>query len=118
MKYKRLYFIRHTFATYMIAEGADIITVANYLGHANPSMTLDIYADIDPEAKMRAVKHIENAFDDADSVLRRDIRKRQVAIEESKQTSNAQEAANISAGSIPFTIEELEAMLATLKAAS
>ena len=113
-----LHDLRHTFATYMIAEGADIITVANYLGHANPSMTLDIYADIDPEAKMRAVKHIENAFDDADSVLRRDIRKRQVAIEESKQTSNAQEAANISAGSIPFTIEELEAMLATLKAAS
>ena len=113
-----LHDLRHTFATFMIAEGADIITVSNYLGHANPSMTLDIYADVDPEAKSRAVKYIEGAFDDADSVLRRDIKRRQAEIEESKQESNKQAASGISANSIPFTIEELEAMLATLKEAS
>ena len=96
----------------------DIITVANYLGHANPSMTLDIYADVDPEAKSRAVKYIEGAFDDADSVLRRDIKRRQAEIEESKQESNKQAASGISANSIPFTIEELEAMLATVKTAN
>ena len=30
-------------------------TVASYLGHASVSMTLDIYADVDPEAKRAAV---------------------------------------------------------------
>lgn len=40
--------------------------VASYLGHANVSMTLDIYADVDPltlEVKMSAVDKIEACFD-------------------------------------------------------
>lgn len=67
-----LHDLRHTFATFMIAEGADVRTVSGYLGHASPSMTLDIYADVDPEDKERAVKYIEDAFDDAMSVFQRD----------------------------------------------
>ena len=59
-----LHDLRHTFATFMIGSGADVRTVADYLGHANPSMTLDIYADVDPEAKQQAVKYIEGAFDE------------------------------------------------------
>ena len=37
--------------------------VASYLGHASVSMTLDIYADVDPEAKRAAVSKVEESFD-------------------------------------------------------
>ena len=115
-----LHDLRHTFATFMIADGADIVTVANYLGHANPSVTLDVYADVDPEAKLRAVKYIEGAFDDADSVLRREIRQRREEIEQAEQSSpgDSDKTSSTSADSITFTIEEMEAMLTMLKAAS
>ena len=55
--------LRHTFATMMIAGGCDVRTVASYLGHASVSMTLDIYADVDPEAKRAAVSKVEESFD-------------------------------------------------------
>jgi integrase len=54
--------LRHTFATMLIAEGVDVRTVASYLGHASVSMTLDIYADVDPDAKKAAVGKIEEAL--------------------------------------------------------
>ena len=55
--------LRHTFATMMIASGCDVRTVASYLGHASVSMTLDIYADVDPDAKKAAVSKVEASFD-------------------------------------------------------
>lgn len=55
--------LRHTFATFMIGSGADVRTVASYLGHSSVAMTLEIYADVDPEAKFSAVSKIEGAFD-------------------------------------------------------
>lgn len=55
--------LRHTFATFMIGSGVDVRTVASYLGHSSVAMTLDIYADVDPEAKFSAVGKIEEAFD-------------------------------------------------------
>lgn len=39
----RLHDLRHTYATIMIANGADIATVSKHLGHASLSVTLDIY---------------------------------------------------------------------------
>ena len=104
----------------MIAGGADVRTVSDYLGHANPSMTLNIYADVDPEAKVQALKYIEGAFDDTDSILRREMRQRRKEIEQTEQVSpdDCDKASIASADSITFTIEELEAMLAMLKAAS
>ncbi len=112
--------LRHTFATFMIAGGADVRTVSDYLGHANPSMTLNIYADVDPEAKVQALKYIEGAFDDTDSILRREMRQRRKEIEQTEQVSpdDCDKASIASADSITFTIEELEAMLTMLKAAS
>ena len=47
--------LRHTFATMMIAKGVDVRTVASYLGHASVTMTLDTYANVDPDAKRAAV---------------------------------------------------------------
>ena len=40
----RLHDLRHWSATTAIAQGHDIRTVANRLGHANPAMTLRVYA--------------------------------------------------------------------------
>jgi integrase len=36
--------LRHTNASLLIAQNVDIRTVANLLGHAQPSTTLNIYA--------------------------------------------------------------------------
>ncbi len=55
--------LRHTFATMMIAGGTDVRTVASYLGHASVSMTLNIYADVDPDAKMAALDNVADSFD-------------------------------------------------------
>lgn len=40
----RLHDLRHWSATHAIASGADVRTVANRLGHADPSMTLRVYS--------------------------------------------------------------------------
>lgn len=110
-----LHDLRHTFATYMIAEGADVRTVSDYLGHANPSMTLDIYADVDPEAKRSAVKYIEGAFDDAMSVFQRDVDRRRAELGDSGSKPCPDRVTGISPESIPFSIEELEEMIAVLQ---
>ena len=39
-----LHGLRHTSATLLLSEGIDPVTVANRLGHAKASTTLDIYA--------------------------------------------------------------------------
>ena len=55
--------LRHTFATMMIAAGTDVRTVASHLGHASISMTLNIYADVDPDAKKAVVSKVSDCFD-------------------------------------------------------
>lgn len=47
--------LRHTFATIAIASGADVVAVSKTLGHASPSVTMNVYADALPEGKRRAV---------------------------------------------------------------
>jgi len=59
--------LRHTFATLAIAGGdgvggVDVRTVSSILGHATPSMTLNVYAAADPDAKARAGKAINDAM--------------------------------------------------------
>ena len=56
---------RHTAASIMIANGIDIVTVSKMLGHANTSMTTDIYSHIIEEAKRNATECI------ADVILRK-----------------------------------------------
>lgn len=55
--------LRHTFATMMIANGTDVRTVASYLGHSNVAMTLNTYAEVDPDAKRAALSKIDESFD-------------------------------------------------------
>lgn len=87
--------LRHTFATMLISEGVDIRTVSSYLGHANVAVTLNTYAEEDPEAKWAAVARIQDAFD----------------IDE----SDAFELPAASEQTPEYTIAQLEEMLAKAK---
>ena len=46
--------LRHTMATVSIANGADIVSVSKKLGHANASITLNVYSHANEEAQRRA----------------------------------------------------------------
>ena len=46
--------LRHTYATTAIANGVDVKTVSNQMGHSNAAMTLNTYASVDPDAARRA----------------------------------------------------------------
>ena len=54
--------LRHSFATRAIAAGADVKAVAAVLGHTNAAITLNVYADADPESKRRASDLVSNAI--------------------------------------------------------
>lgn len=54
--------LRHSFATRAIAAGADVKAVAAVLGHTNAAITLNVYADADPESKRRASDLVANAI--------------------------------------------------------
>ncbi len=82
----------------MIGAGTDVRTVASYLGHASVSMTLDIYADVDPDAKKAAVDKVQDCFDADMSSFFGD--------------EPDLPAQGLPAPGITFTVEQLEAMLA------
>ena len=90
--------LRHTFATMMIGNGCDVRTVASYLGHASVNMTLDIYTDVDPEAKRAAVGKVDESFD----------------LDMSSPALWEPQTAQPAAGpeGLTFTVAQLEAMLA------
>ena len=46
--------LRHTMASLSIANGADIVSVSNKLGHSTVSITLDIYSHANARAQLRA----------------------------------------------------------------
>lgn len=54
--------LRHSFATRAIAAGADVKAVAAVLGHTNAAITLNVYADADPESKRRATSLVSGAI--------------------------------------------------------
>jgi integrase len=97
----RFHDLRHTFATMMIGSGCDVRTVASYLGHTSVSMTLDTYAEVDPDAKRAAVSKVEGCFDGG------------APLPNFPSTTSGTEE---HAGEIRFTVEQLEAMLATARA--
>jgi hypothetical protein len=84
--------LRHTFATMMIAGGTDVRTVASCLGHSNVAMTLNTYAEVDPDAKKAALGKVDEAFDiDLEGVFKEP---------------------EPPAFTLEFTVEQLEGMLA------
>ena len=44
----RVHELRHTAASLLLANGMDVLTVSNRLGHASPSITLDVYSHCIP----------------------------------------------------------------------
>ena len=54
--------LRHTQATRLIANGVDIKTAQNRLGHASPTLTMSFYAHTLPENDQRAAALIGNMF--------------------------------------------------------
>ena len=46
----------------MIASGTDVTTVAGILGHAQPSPTLDIYAEATDDLKRSELANFEDYF--------------------------------------------------------
>lgn len=50
--------VRHTYATAAIANGIDVKTVSNQMGHKDASMTLNTYATVDPDAARRAAERM------------------------------------------------------------
>ena len=54
--------LRHTMATLSIANGADIVSVSEKLGHAEPSITLNVYSHANEEAQRRANEALAQAI--------------------------------------------------------
>ena len=54
--------LRHTFATFAIAEGVDVKTVSSIMGHSNAAMTLNVYASADADAKRAAAETIDRVL--------------------------------------------------------
>jgi site-specific recombinase XerD len=76
-----LHTLRHTFASNLIASGCDVVTVQRALGHAQPSITLNVYSHLWPSAEDRTraatAAFMASVADSADS-LRTEIKKPQV----------------------------------------
>ena len=56
-----LHALRHTHASALIASGVDIVQISRRLGHANPSVTLTVYAHLfsqDDNASALAIARI------------------------------------------------------------
>ena len=64
----RLYDLRHTAATLMLASGASPRTVAERLGHASAKMTLDVYAHVLQPQRDDLTSNLEAALFSAQEV--------------------------------------------------
>lgn len=57
-----LHDLRHTAATVLISNGADVKTVQSVLGHSSAAITLDMYASADADAKRSAARILDLAI--------------------------------------------------------
>jgi integrase len=54
--------LRHHFASVLLAEGVDIRTLAEYLGHEDPGFTLRVYTHLMPNSEEKARRAIDRAL--------------------------------------------------------
>lgn len=54
--------LRHTMATLSIANGADVVSVSEKLGHSDVAITLNVYSHANEEAKKRASEVLGNVI--------------------------------------------------------
>ncbi len=54
--------LRHTYASMLLADGVDIRTLAEYLGHSDPGFTLRTYTHLMPSAPDKARRAVDRAL--------------------------------------------------------
>lgn len=59
--------LRHTYASVMLEAGESVVTLARWLGHSSPTITLDHYAHFMPEAGNRGRGAIDALFEGGES---------------------------------------------------
>ncbi|WP_326809300.1 MULTISPECIES: tyrosine-type recombinase/integrase [unclassified Streptomyces] len=59
--------LRHTYASTMLEAGESVVTLARWLGHSSPTITLDHYAHFMPEAGDRGRSAIDALLDGAET---------------------------------------------------
>ena len=57
-----LHALRHTHASQLIASGMDVLTISRRLGHASPTVTLNVYGHLFGSSDDRAAEIIEASF--------------------------------------------------------
>ena len=57
-----LHALRHTHASQLIAAGLDVVTISRRLGHASPTITLNVYGHLFSNTDDRAAEIMEAAF--------------------------------------------------------
>lgn len=50
-----LHDLRHTFGSHLVRQGTDVVTVSRQMGHARPSITLDVYSHEFADAQHRHI---------------------------------------------------------------
>lgn len=56
----KLHALRHTFATLMVASGADLKSVSQIIGHSSVAFTAQVYTHPNMETKQQAIAKVEN----------------------------------------------------------
>ena len=59
--YKKFHALRHTYATQLIKNGVDLLTVSRLLGHSSIKTT-EVYAHTLEETKIEAVQSLNDMF--------------------------------------------------------
>ena len=54
--------LRHTFASLLLEQGENVKYIQNQLGHASPTMTLNVYSHLLKETNQEVVCRLENAI--------------------------------------------------------
>jgi len=60
----RFHDLRHSFASNLLSMSWDVVTVSKLLGHANPQITLTIYAHALPKPRHGATDALEKAMNE------------------------------------------------------
>ena len=59
LPYRRYHATRHTFATWLLSDGADLRWVQQQMGHATVGQTSDTYGHVQPERHESAVQTLD-----------------------------------------------------------
>ncbi|SDE18326.1 tyrosine-type recombinase/integrase [Rhodococcus tukisamuensis] len=58
----KLHDLRHFYASGLIAAGCDVVTVQRALGHSSPTVTLNTYSHLQPDADDRTRRAGDELF--------------------------------------------------------